>query len=144
MQMAKLAVTPSVSGCQVWSWRLENALLSKCCLFSMKVQFPNFFCARSPSASILTFPLCGKSNTFVYLYENEFLKVIASVLHSACCSLGEGVINGSSHSVCSRQALLLPLPPWATRTSLTPSQERVNIWLHPASGNKTGKEGDVG
>lgn len=85
-----------------------------------------------------------RASTFVYAYENEFLKVIASVLHSACCSLGEGVINGSSHSVCSRQALLLPLPPWATCTSLTPSQEQANIWLHPASGNENGKEGDGG
>lgn len=30
MQMAKLAVTPPASGCQAWSWRVENVPLSKC------------------------------------------------------------------------------------------------------------------
>lgn len=30
MQMAKLAVTPPVSGCQAWSRRVENVLQSKC------------------------------------------------------------------------------------------------------------------
>lgn len=54
--------------------------------------------------------------------------VIASVMHAVCCSLGGEVINGSSHSVCSRQALLLPLPRWATCTSLTPSQEEAK-WM---------------
>lgn len=102
-------------------------------LFSMEAQFPIIFCQGSISFQSI-FHFLVRASTFVYPYENEFLKLIASVLHSACCSLGEGVINGRSHSVCSRQALLLLLPPWATRTLLTPSQEQANIWLHPASG----------
>lgn len=108
-------------------------------LFSTEVQFPVIF-ARGPLSSHSDFfHFVVRASTFVYPYENEFLKVIASVLHSACCSLGEGVINGSSQSVCSRQALLLPLPPRTTHASLTPSQEQTNIWLHPASRNKNGK-----
>lgn len=54
--------------------------------------------------------------------------IIASVMHLVCCSLGGEVINGSPHSVCSRQALLLPLPRRAPRTSLTPSQEEAK-WM---------------
>lgn len=108
-------------------------------LLSTEVQFPVIF-ARGPLSSHSDFfHFVVRASTFVYPYENEFLKVIASVLHSACCSLGEGVINGSSQSVCSRQALLLPLPPRTTHASLTPSQEQTNIWLHPASRNKNGK-----
>lgn len=30
MQMAKLAMTPPASGCQAWSWRVENVPQSKC------------------------------------------------------------------------------------------------------------------
>lgn len=112
-------------------------------LFSREVQFPIIFCQKLISIHSDFFHFVVRASTFVYPYENEFLKVIASVLHSVCCSLGEVVINGSSHSVCSRQALLLPLPRWATRTSLTPSQEQANISLHSASRNGNGKEGGV-
>lgn len=102
-------------------------------LCNIKVQFPVtfffffFFFGRSSLAYIQIFHFMVRTSTFVYPRENEFLKVIASVLHSVCCSLGEVVINGSSHSVCSRQALPLLLPRWATSTSLTPSQEQANI-----------------
>lgn len=97
--------------------------------FSMEMYNFLLFSAKSSLASILIFVV--KVNTFVCSRENEFLDVIASVMHSACCSLGREVINGSSHSVCSRQALLLPLPRWATRTSLTPSQEESKCMSAP-------------
>lgn len=67
-----------------------------------------------------------------------------SVFHPACCSLEKVVINGSSHSVCSRQALLLPLPRWATHTSLTPSQEQANISLCEANRNENWRNRDGG
>lgn len=94
-----------------------------------KCTISHYFSARSSLASILIFVV--RVNTFVCSHENEFLDVIASVMHSAGCSLGGEVINGSSHSVCSRQALLLPLPHWATRTSLTPSQEESKCMAAP-------------
>lgn len=93
-------------------------------LFSGERQFPIIFCQRPISINSDFSTLFARVSTFVYPYENEFLKVIASVLHSARCSLAEGVINGSSLSVCSRQALLLSLPPRATRTLLTPRRNR--------------------
>lgn len=65
-------------------------------------------------------------------------------MHSLCCSLGGEVINGSSHSVCSRQALLLPLPLWAACASLTPSQEEAKWMANPANGNENRMEGGGG
>ncbi|CAB1460111.1 unnamed protein product [Pleuronectes platessa] len=56
----------------------------------------------------------------LFSVENELLKVTASALRSACCSLGGGFINGSSHS------------------------EQADIWLHAAIRNENEKEGDGG
>lgn len=58
--------------------------------------------------------------------EKQLLEVTGSTWRRACCSLAEGVINGSSHSVCSRQARLPP-PATADDTriahSLAPTDE---------------------
>lgn len=141
MQMAKLAATPSKLR---FARRAENRewITVQASYFSMEMYNFLLFSARRSLASILIFVV--RVNTFVCSHENEFLDVIASVMHSAGCSLGGEVINGSSHSVCSRQALLLPLPHWATCTSLTPSQEESNVWLRHTNGNESGKEGGGG
>lgn len=127
MQMAKLAATPSKFR---FARRADNRewITVQVSYFSMEMYNFLLFSARRSLASILIFVV--RVNTFVCSHENEFFDVIASVMHSAGCSLGE-VINGSSHSVCSRQALLLPLPHWATRTSLTPSQEESKCMAAP-------------
>lgn len=75
---------------------------------------------------LLLFFLNNEIKSWCLLNGNEFLKWLGSAFYSVCTSLVAGVINGTSHSICSSQALLFSLPPWTTLTLLSPSQQQLH------------------